>query len=139
MCRLSIVRKKKVFFDIRLGRMGKKSLSGEDNEFFQSVAEPEYRYAMVHHAWVYHYIPDSRLTFSYLQKLNFWDSVSEYCHRKQATNYWWKNVYKLIIHLIGCVGSLFLLNRKIIVKNYLKVVRNIGYLYGPIFRWREKR
>lgn len=137
MCRLAIVREKKVYFDVRLGRMGSKALSGEDNEFYQKVAEPEYNYAMVYHAWVYHYIPASRMTFSYLQRLHFWDSVSEYCHRKRAAEYWMKNAYKLLIHTAACAVSIFSFNQKLIVKCYLKAVRNAGYLYGPIFRKRS--
>lgn len=139
MCRLDVVRRKNVRFDTHIGRRGYKALSGEDNEFYQQVTEPEFRYAMVYHAWVYHYIPAYRLTFSYIQHLYFWDSVSEYCHRRKAEKCWLQNGYKLLLHTIECIASLFSFNRKKIVKSYLKIVRNVGYLYGPIFCWREKR
>ena len=139
MCRLSIIRSKKIYFDVKLGRTGKKSLSGEDNEFYQNVTEPEYKYGFVYSAWINHYIPASRLTFSYLQQLNFWDSVSEYCHRKNKKEYWVKNLGKLLLHILELSKNIFFFNQKMFVKSYLKIVRNAGFLYGTIFCWREKR
>ena len=134
LCRLDAIRKKCVSFDTLLGRTPKRSLSGEDNKFFQQVTEPVYTYAFVYHAWVYHYIPEERLTFRYIVHLNFWDSVSEYCHRKHAFIYWGKNLFKLFVHSISVIFSLFTFNRKYIVNRYLKLVRNVGYLYGPLFK-----
>jgi succinoglycan biosynthesis protein ExoM len=134
MLRLAVVRKKNVEFDTALGRKGKRPLSGEDNEFLQKVTEPEYKYAFVHKAWVYHHIPAERMTFTFITRLNFWDSVSEYCYRKKAFTVWLKNLYKLITRTIQLVVSIFTLNPRYITNRYLKVVRCLGYLLGPHYK-----
>jgi glucosyl-dolichyl phosphate glucuronosyltransferase len=55
-------------FDVELGRTGNVMLGGEEKEFYYRFRDHGFRAVYYPEAWLYHLVPDSRLSTEYLRK-----------------------------------------------------------------------
>lgn len=128
--RYRIIKASNISFNERLGRNGKKALGGEDTDFFLRLVYPRYLYGFTKKAPIFHWIEADRLTMRYCIKRYFWQGVSEYYIKGWIVLA--KSFFKIILQVLHLLISLCTFNKRYIVNRFLKVVKTIGIIVGPI-------
>lgn len=97
------------FFNTNLGRTGKKMLGGEEKDIFNKIRSKGYDIFYIPYSYIYHIIPDSRLTEGFIKKQAYGIGFSERirCKSGGKGNYFKSMLIELIKWNISLILFIF--------------------------------
>jgi GT2 family glycosyltransferase len=120
-------------FDPRLGMSEGRLLSNEEMEFLKRASEKGHRSKFARDIKVYHIIPASKLSFSYLMRRAFWQGISDVrlCWIEGSSQV--ETAYEGAREMIMCFLSFFLATCAASrAESVLELFRRLGVLTGVV-------